>query len=43
MTELMIAWKDVGVTSFITEVAAPFDRETVERFATVIRPVVGAA
>lgn len=43
MTELMIEWKRIGVTSFIIEIAAPFDDETVERFATEIRPAVEAA
>ncbi len=42
MAELMVAWRDIGVTSFIIEVAAPFDEETVERFATEIRPLVEA-
>lgn len=40
MTELMIAWKEIGVTNFIVEVAAPFDYETAERFANEIRPQV---
>jgi alkanesulfonate monooxygenase SsuD/methylene tetrahydromethanopterin reductase-like flavin-dependent oxidoreductase (luciferase family) len=43
MTELMIAWKEIGVTNFIAEVAAPFDDETAERIASEIRPVVDAA
>jgi alkanesulfonate monooxygenase SsuD/methylene tetrahydromethanopterin reductase-like flavin-dependent oxidoreductase (luciferase family) len=43
MTELMISWKEIGVTSFIVEVAAPFDEETAERFATEIRPAVDSA
>ena len=43
MTELMIAWKEIGVTSFIVEIAAPFDDETAERFATEIRSQVDAA
>ncbi len=43
MTELMIAWKEIGVTDFIVEIAAPFDEETAERIATEIRPVVDAA
>jgi alkanesulfonate monooxygenase SsuD/methylene tetrahydromethanopterin reductase-like flavin-dependent oxidoreductase (luciferase family) len=43
ITELMIAWKGIGVTSFIIEVAAPFDDETAERFATEIRSQVDAA
>ena len=43
MTELMIAWKEIGVTSFIVEIAAPFDDETAEQFATEIRPLVDVA
>lgn len=43
ITELMRAWKEIGVTSFIIEIAAPFDEETVHRIATEIRPVVEAA
>ena len=43
ITELMIAWKDIGVTSFIIEIAAPFDDETAERFATEIRPLLESA
>lgn len=43
ITELMGAWKEIGVTSFIIEVAAPFDDETIERFAPKIRPQVDAA
>ena len=43
MTALMIASKEIGVTTFIFEVAAPFDDETAERFANEIRPQVDAA
>lgn len=43
MTELMVSWKEVGVTNFIIETAAPFDDETAERFANEIRPVVERA
>jgi alkanesulfonate monooxygenase SsuD/methylene tetrahydromethanopterin reductase-like flavin-dependent oxidoreductase (luciferase family) len=43
MTELMIQWKSIGVSTFIIETAAPFDDETAERFATQIRPDVVAA
>lgn len=43
MTELMISWKHIGVSSFIIEIAAPFDDETVERFVTEIRPVLEIA
>ena len=43
MTELMIAWKHMGISTFIVEIAAPFDDETAERIATDIRPTVDAA
>lgn len=43
ITELMVAWKEIGVTNFIIEVAAPFDYETVERFASEIRQAVETA
>lgn len=43
ITELMVAWKEVGVTSFIIQVASPFDHETVECFARDIRPDVERA
>lgn len=42
MTELMLAWKSLGVTSFIVETAAPYDAETIHRMATDIRPRVEA-
>lgn len=43
ITELMIAWRELGVSTFIIEIAAPFDDETAERFARDIRPIVEAA
>ena len=43
LTELMIDWKRIGVSTFIIEIAAPFDDETAERVATQIRPDVAAA
>lgn len=43
MTELMLAWREIGVSHFIIETAAPFDDETAERFATQIRPHVEVA
>jgi alkanesulfonate monooxygenase SsuD/methylene tetrahydromethanopterin reductase-like flavin-dependent oxidoreductase (luciferase family) len=42
MVELMVAWKEIGVSHFIVETAAPFDDETAERFATDIRRQVDA-
>jgi alkanesulfonate monooxygenase SsuD/methylene tetrahydromethanopterin reductase-like flavin-dependent oxidoreductase (luciferase family) len=43
MTELMVAWKEIGITHFIIETAAPFDDETAARFAGDIRRQVDAA
>ena len=43
MTELMLAWREIGVSHFIIQTAAPFDEETAERFASQIRPHVEAA
>lgn len=43
MIERMIEWRDLGVTTFFVQTAAPFDGETIERFATQIRPVVDRA
>ncbi len=40
ITELMIAWKDLGFGTFILQIASPFDDETAERFANQIRPLV---
>lgn len=43
MIELMVAWKEIGISHFIVEIAAPFDDETAERLATDIRRQVDAA
>lgn len=43
ITELMVAWKELGFETFIVEVASPFDDETAERFATEIRSQVASA
>jgi alkanesulfonate monooxygenase SsuD/methylene tetrahydromethanopterin reductase-like flavin-dependent oxidoreductase (luciferase family) len=43
MTELMVAWKEIGFATFIVQSAAPFDDETAQIFATEIRPVVDRA
>ncbi len=40
MIQLMVGWKDLGINTFILQIASPFDDETAERFATEIRPVV---
>ena len=41
--ELMVAWKEMGVSTFVIETAAPFDDETAQRMATSIRSDVTAA
>ena len=41
--ELMVAWKEIGVTSFIVETAAPYDAETIERIAGPVRVAVESA
>lgn len=38
LAERMEAWADIGVTTFILQMAAPFDDETAARIATEIRP-----
>ncbi len=43
LVDLMAAWKAMGTTNFIFEVAAPFDDETAERLATQVRPMIEAA
>ena len=43
MIERMVGWRDAGFTTFFVETAAPTDEETIERFATEIRPAVDAA
>ena len=42
ITELLIAWPDFGVPSFIREIAAPFDEESAARFASEWRRWVAA-
>ena len=42
LAELMAAWTDIGVSTFILQMAAPFDDETATRIATEIRPRLGA-
>lgn len=43
LIELMVAWKEIGVTSFIVETAAPYDAETIERIAGPVRAAVESA
>ncbi|MFP3881452.1 MAG: hypothetical protein ACLFRT_14725 [Actinomycetota bacterium] len=43
ITELLVEWKNIDITTFIIETAAPFDDETAERIATDIRSDLAAA
>jgi len=43
LTELMAGWSDIGVSTFILQIAAPFDDETASRIATDIRPLLNTA
>jgi alkanesulfonate monooxygenase SsuD/methylene tetrahydromethanopterin reductase-like flavin-dependent oxidoreductase (luciferase family) len=39
----MIARRELGFTTFIAEMAAPYDDETIERWITEVRPMVDGA
>ncbi|HUR17171.1 MAG TPA: LLM class flavin-dependent oxidoreductase [Candidatus Limnocylindrales bacterium] len=41
--ERLIAYKRIGVTTFIPEIPAPYDDETLERLMTEVKPLVEAA
>jgi alkanesulfonate monooxygenase SsuD/methylene tetrahydromethanopterin reductase-like flavin-dependent oxidoreductase (luciferase family) len=43
MTELMLAWKEIGFTTFIVQSAAPFDAETARIVIEEIKPVLERA
>lgn len=40
ITETMLAYREVGFHTFLVEMPAPYDRETVETLAQVVRPAV---
>jgi hypothetical protein len=39
----MITRRELGFTTFIAEMAAPYDDETIERWITEVRPMVDGA
>ena len=41
LVELMAEWNDIGVTTFIAQIAAPFDDETANRLVSEIKPQIG--
>lgn len=43
MTELMLAWRELGFTTFIIEAAAPFDEETARIVIEEIKPILERA
>ena len=43
IAEKLIEYRGVGFHTFVTELAAPFDEETVERFIGEVKPMVEAA
>lgn len=40
IAERMLAYREVGFHSFVAELAAPYDAETMETLATVVKPMV---
>jgi alkanesulfonate monooxygenase SsuD/methylene tetrahydromethanopterin reductase-like flavin-dependent oxidoreductase (luciferase family) len=43
VAETMIDYVRIGFEHFIVELPAPYDRETMESLATVVRPMVDSA
>jgi alkanesulfonate monooxygenase SsuD/methylene tetrahydromethanopterin reductase-like flavin-dependent oxidoreductase (luciferase family) len=43
LAERMIACRDIGFSTFLAEMAAPYDDETLERWIGEVKPVVDAA
>jgi alkanesulfonate monooxygenase SsuD/methylene tetrahydromethanopterin reductase-like flavin-dependent oxidoreductase (luciferase family) len=43
IAETMLAFQRVGFSTFIVELPAPYDRETMERLVTEVKPMVEAA
>lgn len=43
VAELMMARKEIGFHTFIAEMAAPYDEETIERWIGEVRPMLDAA
>ena len=43
LAETMVACRDIGFATFLAEVAAPYDAETLERWIGEVKPMVDAA
>ena len=43
ITETMLAYARIGFRTFLVELPAPYDHETMETLMTVVRPAVEAA
>ncbi len=43
VAEKMVACRDIGFTTFLAEIAAPYDAETLERWIAEVKPMVDAA
>ena len=43
IAETMVACRDIGFATFLAEIAAPFDAETLERWIGEVKPMVDAA
>jgi alkanesulfonate monooxygenase SsuD/methylene tetrahydromethanopterin reductase-like flavin-dependent oxidoreductase (luciferase family) len=42
IAETMVACRDIGFTTFLAEIPAPFDPETLERWIGEVKPMVDA-
>ena len=43
LAERMIACRDIGFETFLAEMAAPYDEETLERWIGEVKPMVDGA
>ena len=43
IAETMLAYRAVGFATFIVELPAPYDLETMDRLVRVVKPMVDAA
>lgn len=43
LAERMIAYRDIGFSTFLAEIAAPYDEETLERWIGEVKPMVDRA
>jgi hypothetical protein len=43
IAETMVEYRKIGFDTFVAELPAPYDQETMELFATVVKPMVEGA